>query len=100
MQFLIYAFDGTDEKALDRRLAAREDHLESIKQRVALGEHLFGTAILNDDGKMIGSMMVVEYPSKKELDNWLNEEPYVLSNVWEKIEIHPCRVPNIFMKSN
>nr|WP_106783252.1 YciI family protein [Lysinibacillus timonensis] len=100
MQFLINAFDGTDDKAIERRLAAREEHLKSVEQRAAAGEHLYATAILNDDGKMIGSMMVVEYPSKKELDNWLKVEPYILGNVWEQVQIHPCSVPSIFKKTN
>ncbi|TCN26195.1 YciI family protein [Mesobacillus foraminis] len=47
---------------------------------------------------MIGSMMVVDYPSREELDKWLKEEPYVVGNVWQNIEIKPCRVAPIFME--
>lgn len=98
MQYIVTGFDGTDEKAMDRRLAVREEHLESVKKRFEAGEHLYGAAMLDDAGKMIGSMMVVEYPSREELDKWLKNEPYVTGDVWRKIEIKPCKVAPLFME--
>lgn len=98
MQYIITAYDGTDEQAIDRRLMAREEHLKSVERRVEAGQHLYGAAILDDEGKMIGSIMVVDYPTREELDNWLKVEPYVTGKVWEKIEIQPCKVAPIFMK--
>lgn len=98
MQYIITSYDGTDEKAIDRRLMAREEHLKSVERRVKEGQHLYGAAILDDNGKMIGSMMVVAYPSREELDNWLKVEPYVVANVWQKVEIKPCKVAPIFME--
>lgn len=53
--------------------------------------------ILDEEEKMIGSMMVVEYPSREELNQWLKEEPYVTGKVWEKIEVRQCKVPALFM---
>ena len=98
MQFLIIAYDGKDDEALNRRMKVREQHLKSVKIRKKTGEHLYGAAILDDNEKMIGSMMVVEYPSLDELhNNWLKTEPYMVGDVWHKIEIKPCRVPDIFM---
>ena len=47
---------------------------------------------------MIGSMMVVEYPSLDNLQmNWLKTEPYIVGDVWREIEIKPFRVPDIFI---
>lgn len=97
MQFIITAYDGTDKNALERRLTAREEHLQGVEKRFKEGEHLYGGAILDDEGKMIGSMMVVEYPSREELDQWLKVEPYVTENVWQKIGVKPCRIAPIFM---
>ncbi|MBM7608951.1 uncharacterized protein YciI [Lysinibacillus composti] len=96
MQYIITAYDGTDEQAINRRLMAREKHLKSVEKRVKDGQHLYGAAILDDNGKMIGSMMVVDFPSKDELDNWLKVEPYVVEHVWQKIDIQPCSVASIF----
>jgi len=100
MQFIVIAYDGTDEKAPERRLAVREEHLQSVERRFEAGENLYGAAIQDDAGQMIGSMMVVDYPSREELDNWLKVEPYVVGNVWQKIEVQPCRVAPLFMKLN
>jgi uncharacterized protein YciI len=98
MQYIVTGYDGNDEKAMERRLAVREEHLKSVERRFKAGEHLYGMAILDDDGKMIGSVMVVDYPSREELDNWLKVEPYVVGNVWQKIDIKPCRVAPLFME--
>ncbi len=99
MQYIVSAYDNNDEQAMDRRLRARDEHLKSVEKRFEAGEHLYGAAMLDDNGKMIGSVMIVEYSSREELDNWLNIEPYVVGNVWHKIDIKPCCVAPIFMKS-
>lgn len=92
MQFLVIAYDGTDEGALERRLKAREAHLKLAKAMYDNGQWLYATAILNDDGKMMGSMIVCEFPSRDELEQWLKEEPYVVGNVWQKIEVNRAQV--------
>jgi uncharacterized protein YciI len=92
MQFLIIAHDGEDDQALTRRLAAREQHLALSNTGVETGEQLVGAAILDDAGKMRGSVMIVDYPSRKEVDEWLKREPYVTGGVWKKIEVLPCKV--------
>ena len=97
MQYIVIAYDGTDEKAMDRRLAVREEHLKQVERRFEAGEHLYGAAILDDTGKMIGSMMVVNYLTREELDSWLKVEPYVVGDVWRNIEIKPCKVAPFFM---
>lgn len=98
MQYVVTGYDGTDEKAMDRRLAVREAHLQGVERRFKAGEHLYGLALLSDEGKMIGSMMVVDYPSREALDAWLKEEPYVLGDVWRTIEVKPCKVAPTFME--
>jgi len=100
MQFVLTAFDGKDSEALARRMSVREQHLEGIKKAAGEGKHLFGGAILDDDGKMIGSVMIVDYPSKEVLfSEWLNNEPYVTGNVWQEIDIKPYRVAGVFMEN-
>ena len=32
MQFMVIAFDGTDDEAEERRIVVREDHLKSAKE--------------------------------------------------------------------
>lgn len=89
MQFLVIAYDGTDEEALERRLAAREAHLKSAKKLFESGKWLYAVGILNDEGKAIGSMIVCEFASRDELEQqWLKVEPYVVGNVWKEIKIN------------
>jgi uncharacterized protein len=92
MQYLLVAYDGTDADALDRRLKVREDHLNKISLLKQHGEFKCGGAILDDDGKMIGSMIVYDYPDRQSLDASLQHEPYFTEGVWKKIEIRPFRI--------
>jgi uncharacterized protein len=96
MHFLITAYDGTDEQAPSRRLAARERHLASIEQLKSQGKALYGAALLDDKGAMIGSLVIYEFDSREEFDDYLKIEPYITGKVWQRIEIKPCKVPPIF----
>jgi hypothetical protein len=70
----------------------REQHLALGERLAAEGTMLFAAAILDADDKMIGSMLILEFPSRAELDAWLEIEPYVAGEVWRKLEISPVRV--------
>ena len=37
MQFLVLGYDGSDDKAYERRMAVREDHLAGSQQMYASG---------------------------------------------------------------
>ena len=95
MQFILTAFDGTDPEAPDRRMAVRQEHLDKIAVLKKSGEFLFGGAILSDEGKMIGSMILYEFPDREALDKRLKNEPYITAGVWKKIEIRPFRLAKI-----
>lgn len=97
MQFLIIAQDQIEEGP-KRRLAAREEHIKLGDELKASGHFLYGVATLSPDGDMIGSVMVMDFPSRNELDEWLMVEPYVVHKVWDKIEIIPCKVGPTFLK--
>ena len=94
MQFVVVAYDGTDEKALERRFAVRKEHLKEADEMFAAGLWLFAAGLLDDVGKMIGSMIVCDFPSREELQSrWLDKEPYMIGRVWEKVDIHRAWVP-------
>lgn len=88
-KYLIYALDGTDEQALSRRMAAREEHLRMVGELREAGNFIMGGAMLDDEGKMIGSTLLMEFASRQELDAWLEKEPYLLQNVWVDVKVHP-----------
>ena len=81
MQFLLIAFDGEDEQALERRKQSRPAHIAMSDEAIKRGEQLVGAAILSDSGNMRGSVMIVDFPSRNELDAWLAKEPYVMGKV-------------------
>ncbi|HJO95252.1 MAG TPA: YciI family protein [Victivallales bacterium] len=94
MQFLVLGYDGKDSKAMERRLAVREQHLVNFKDNYDKGIFLYASAILSDDGKMIGSLVVCEFESLKALKSqWLDNEVYVTGNVWQNIKIQRAQVP-------
>jgi uncharacterized protein len=98
MQFLVLGYDSKDDKALERRLANREQHLAYCDQLKARGNLLFGMAILDDAERMIGSAVVLEYPSRADVDAYLAAEPYVTGKVWDDITVQPCKVGPAFEK--
>jgi uncharacterized protein YciI len=95
MQFLLLGYDGTDDGALQRRMNVREEHFRRITLLKKAGEFLFGGAILDEDGKMIGSMIVYEFPDIQSLNESLKDEPYLTGGVWEKTVIKPLRLAKI-----
>ncbi|MBM3420661.1 MAG: hypothetical protein FJY11_05950 [Bacteroidetes bacterium] len=95
MQFVLIAYDGTDGKALERRMNARPMHLERVKELKDEGRFVFGGAILDDDEKMVGSVVVYDFPGWQEVEDYLETEPYVAGGVWKKIEIKKFRMASI-----
>ena len=95
-QYLVLGYDGKDDQALARRLAVRDRHLAYADDMKGRGNLLYGAAILDDAERMIGSMMVLQFPGRAELETWLAGEPYVAGGVWQDITIQPCRVGPAF----
>ena len=93
MQFVVLGYDGTDAGAPRRRMAARDAHLRTAKEMYDEGTLLYAAALENDDGVMIGSMIVCDFPSRTELEEqWLKTEPYVVGNVWERYTVSRAKV--------
>jgi len=47
---------------------------------------------LNDEGNMIGSVMIVQFETEEELQAWQRREPYITQKVWETVDVKPFRV--------
>ncbi len=88
MQFIIRAYDGPDK--LEKRMAVRPRHLEGMKK---LGRRVIcAGGLLDEAGKMKGSVLVMEFEDRSALDAYLASEPYVVERVWEQIEVEPMNV--------
>ena len=88
MQFIIQAYDG--ENMLEKRMQVRAAHLENLK--TIDGKILCGGGLLDENGNMKGSVLVLEVDDKSKLDAYLESEPYIKSGVWQKIEVDPMNV--------
>ena len=88
MQFMIKAYDG--EGMLEKRMEVRPLHLEGMKK---LGRHIVcAGGLLDDDGKMKGSALIVDFSDRAALEEYLSSEPYVTEHVWEKVEVEVMNV--------
>ncbi len=88
---MVIARDGTDAEALERRMAAREAHLVEARRLKAAGHILQAGAMLDDAQRMIGSVLLVAFASRADVDQWLATDPYVTGGVWQDIEVKPFR---------
>ncbi len=94
MTFLVLGYDGVDPEAPARRAAARPAHLATAQRLRAAGHFLDGGAILDDMGKMVGSMLLMEFPSRAELDAWISADAYTTGGVWKDVTVRPFRRVN------
>lgn len=88
MQFVVTAYDGKGR--LDKRMEVRPRHLEGMEKMKA--HVICAGGLLDDEGKMKGSLLVMEFENREQLDDYLANEPYVQENVWETIEVERMNV--------
>lgn len=88
MQFVIKAYDGVGK--LERRMEVRPRHLENMAK--INGKVICAGGLLDEEGKMKGSLMVMEFESRAVLDDYLKSEPYITDGVWEKVDVEQLNV--------
>jgi uncharacterized protein YciI len=95
MWFMILGRDAPD--ALDRRMAARGDHLARLHVLRDAGRLLLAgplPAIESEDpgpAGFAGSLIVAEFESLAAARAWADADPYVAARVYREVEIHPFR---------
>lgn len=88
MQYIITAYDG--ENKLEKRMEVRPRHLENMSE--IKGKVLCAGGLLDEEGKMKGSVLILDFESKNDLDEYLSSEPYIVEHVWERVEVEPMNV--------
>ena len=88
MQFIITAYDG--EGMLEKRMRVRPRHLENMAK--VRGRVLCAGGLLDGDGRMKGSVLIMDFDDKSLLDEYLRSEPYITEGVWEKVDVQPMNV--------
>lgn len=88
MQFVVTAYDGKG--MLEKRMAVRPRHLEGM---AGLGKHIVcAGGMLDEAGKPKGSVLILEFDNREQVDAYLANEPYVIEKVWEDVKVEPLNV--------
>ena len=88
MQFIVTAKDG--ENMLAKRMEVRPRHLENMER---MKEHIVcAGGLLDEEGKMAGSVLILDFASRGELDASLEKEPYVTEGVWRQVDVQKMNV--------
>ena len=88
MQYVITAYDG--ENKLEERMRVRPQHLENIAR--IDGKVVCAGGLLDEYGKMKGSVLIVDFPDRAALEEYLSSESYVTEHVWKNVEIETMNV--------
>ena len=91
MQYLVIAYDN--ENSLDKRMEARAAHVEGTQKLMAEGKIVTACAMIEEE-QMVGSTVITNFENDEELNEWLDNEPYVKGGVWnmDEIQIVPVKV--------
>lgn len=91
MQYLVIAYDN--EGALEKRLEVRDAHVAGAKKMIAEGKVIEAGALIEED-KMVGSTLYVNFENDDEINEWLENEPYVTNGVWnmDEFQIVPIKL--------
>ena len=91
-----YAVISEDhEDSLDKRLAARPEHVARLKALCDEGRLLLAgphPAIDSPDpgaAGFTGSLVVVEFDSLDDASNWADGDPYIAAGVYRKVTVKP-----------
>ncbi|ORZ22333.1 hypothetical protein BCR42DRAFT_405963 [Absidia repens] len=91
--FAVIARDHGGEECLQRRLSVRREHIENAQKSYVKGTLRSGGALLDNDkdGKMVGSLMIIEAESLEKAHKFVEGDIYVKNNVWKSWEIYPYK---------
>jgi uncharacterized protein YciI len=95
---VFYAIISEDiENSLEKRLAARPDHIARLKELNEQGRLLIAgphPAIDSEDpgsAGFTGSLVVAEFPSLTEAQQWADNDPYISAGVYKKVTVKPYK---------
>ena len=81
MLFAIYALDKED--SIQLRMDTREKHLAYLTNSPLV----FAGPLLDDEGSMCGSLIVLEMESISQVQNFADEDPYAIAGLFKNVEI-------------
>ena len=88
MQYAIYGLDKPD--GLDVRKANRDAHVAHLRRH--LDNIVVAGPLLSEDGAtMIGSLIVMDFADKAQLDAFLAEDPYAKAGLFQSVAVRPWK---------
>ena len=96
MLYVLLARNRAGAEALAIRERLRPQQLEAVRAMDARGTMRIGGAILDADHTPTGSMALLDFASRAELDAWIEAHPYQRNGVWEQIEVWPLLPAPVF----
>lgn len=88
MLFVLLGMDRPGDGAAIRA-ATRAAHLRFVSEN--MDKFRYGGALLDDSGKMVGSLMMVELPDRQALQQFLQTEPYSRSGLYDPYIVRETR---------
>jgi hypothetical protein len=85
MLFAIHCLDAPD--ALDRRLAHYEAHKAYLAAASAIKTVVSGPLLADDSVTMVGSLFIVEAPTRGDVEDFHRNDPFYTAGVWETVSI-------------
>jgi uncharacterized protein YciI len=87
MEFALYCIDKPDSAAL--RASSRLGHLENL---VRHADHVrYGGPLLDEQNQPKGSLLVMSFPQRADLDRFMASDPYFISGMFESVTVWPTR---------
>ena len=93
---MLYMIIGTDiENSLEKRMAARPDHVSRLKQLqeqgrlVIAGPNPAVDVAEPTEAGFTGSLIVAEFDSLEDAQNWASDDPYIKQGVYSNVTVKP-----------
>lgn len=88
-EFMILTSDGPN--GPDIRAAVRQDHLDWLTAKADC-KALVAGPWLDETGAMRGSLLIVEAPSRSDLDAWMAHDPYAKAGLSNTVDVRPFKL--------
>ena len=95
---MYYAIISQDvENSLEKRKTVREDHIARLKALQDEGKLLIAGPHPRIDSEdpgpagFTGSLIVAEFDSLEDAQNWADTDPYIAAGVYEKVIVKPFK---------
>jgi len=70
--------------ALQTRLDTREAHIAYLKETGVVSQ---AGPLLNDEGAMVGSLVILDIEDMKAAQDWANNDPYARADLFSGVEL-------------